>query len=270
MPTNQQIEAIEMEAWQNMFDIAPESFRKEMNLYYRKTGGGICFVFPKYPVVHFNMAMSFGYAEPITETLLEEIKAIYEKEQQPVYMIQYCEHQQPANAPQIFDSCGFKVAGGWERITWKPEKAEPIVSTRNIRLEEVTGETVAAWEQFILDLYHYPAKDWLKAFISKGWHNFLAYENEKIVACRSIYVGENNLAWSGVEAPVPIVMTNDLEPDRFIWKHIQQYCFDTGVELLVADIEKPSPERNTPIYHFYAQLGFKVEYLRSLYRKKQA
>lgn len=268
MPTCQHIEAVEMEAWQNMFDIAPGAFRKEMNLYYKKIGGGICFVFPKYPVVHFDMVMSLGYEEPISEKLLKEVQAIYEKEQQPVYMIQYCDHQQPANATDIFVSCGFKVAGGWERITWNPQTVEPILSGRNIRVEEVTKETVASWEQFILDLYHYPAKDWLKAFVSKGWHNFMAYEDGEIVACRSIYLGTNKLAWSGVEAPVPVVMTDDLEPDRFLWKHIQQFCLDRDVQLLVADIEKPSPARNTPIYEFYAGLGFKVEYLRSLYRKK--
>lgn len=268
MPTFLQIEAIEMEAWQNMFDIAPESFRQEMNLYYKKIGGGICFVFPKYPVVHFNMVMSLGYDEPISEALLKEVEAIYEKENQPIYMIQYCEHQAPINAPEIFESCGFKVAGGWERITWKPQIVVPIVSGRNISVQEVRKDTVDTWKQFILGLYHYPAKDWLKCFISKGWHNFVAYENDKIVACRSIYIGANNLSWSGVEAPVPIVMTTDLEPDRFLWKHIQQYCFDNRVDLLVADIEKPSPERNTAIYHFYTDLGFRVEYLRSLYRKK--
>jgi len=262
------MEAIEMEAWQNMFDIAPATFRKEMNLYYEKTGGGICFVFPKYPVVHFNMAMSFGYAEPISEKLLKQVEAIYKKENQPVYLIQHCEHQQPANAREIFNSRGFREAGGWERISWAPQQVAAISSERKITVEKVTKETVALWEQFILDLYQYPAKDWLQAFISKSWHNFIALEQGKIVACRSVYTGKNDFAWSGVEAPVPILMTNDLEPDRFLWKHIQQFCFDIDIQLLVADIEKPSPERNTPIYRFYADLGFQVEYLRSLYRKE--
>ena len=89
-----------------------------------------------------------------------------------------------------------------------------------------------------------------------------------IVACRSIYINDDKLAWSGVEAPVPVVMTNDFEPDRILWKHIQQFCYSNGTRLLVADIEAPSPQSNTPVYQSYAELGFTVNYLRKLYWKK--
>ena len=120
----------------------------------------------------------------------------------------------------------------------------------------------------MLDIYNYPAHGWLKSLWNvKGWAHFLAYENDKIIACRSLYIRKNNLAWTGIDTPVPIVMTNDLEPDRMIFQHMQQYCIDNGVEYLMADIEVPSPERNTPIYQSFTELGFKVEYLRKLYRK---
>ena len=108
----------------------------------------------------------------------------------------------------------------------------------------------------------------MKSFWNKqGWEHFIAYENNQLVAVRSVYIGKNNIAWSGVEAPVSIVMTKDLEPDRMIWKHLQQHCFDNNIEYLIADIEYPSPGRDTEVYHSYAELGFVVKYLRKLYRK---
>ena len=70
-----------------------------------------------------------------------------------------------------------------------------------------------------------------------------------------------------MEAPVPVVMTNDLEPDRILWKHIQQFCLEKNVALLIADIEMPAPGRNTPVYKSFEELGFTVQYLRKLYRK---
>jgi hypothetical protein len=61
MITPGQIENVEKAAWQNMFDIAPEKFRQEKKLYYEHVGGGICEVFPDYPVVHFDMMLGLGF-----------------------------------------------------------------------------------------------------------------------------------------------------------------------------------------------------------------
>src|SRR4051812_44514352 len=77
MFTPREIEAIEAEAWQNMFDIAPEGFRKKMNLYYEKIHGGTCCVFPKFPVVHFNMVIGLGFTETLTGEIMKQVEKIY-------------------------------------------------------------------------------------------------------------------------------------------------------------------------------------------------
>ena len=82
-----------------------------------------------------------------------------------------------------------------------------------------------------------------------------------------MYAGKNNMAWSGIDTPVPIVMTKDLEPDKIIFEYMQQYCIDNGIKYLVADIEFPSQQRNTEIYKSFHELGFEISYLRKLYRK---
>lgn len=268
MITAKETEAIEIEAWQNMFDIAPSPFKEEMKIFYKQVAGGTCLVFPKYPVVHFNMVMGLGFAEPITRKVLQEVEQVYMNEKQPVFMIHYCEEIQKAEPLDIFEIMNYKVGGAWERIVWKPVPTGLLQTQRNIHVEKITASTAIEWEKFIIDCYHYPVKGWLLNFIAEGWHHFAAYENDKIIACRSIYIGENNMAWSGVEAPVPVVMTNDLEPDRILWKHIQQFCYEKKVKLLAADIEVPDSERNTPIYHSFKELGFEVKYLRKLMRKK--
>ena len=263
----QQVEAIEAEAWENMFDLAPPAYRKQMNLYYRKTGGGICLVFPKYPVVHFNMVIGLGFTEPLTKQILQGVEDIYRSAAQPVYLIQFCEEVQRCE-PGLFESMNYKPGGAWERITWEPVPVNTLQTTRKITIEEVTPETAASWEKFVLDIYQYPAHEWLVNFAGKkGWHHFLAYENNTIIASRSVYFGENNFVWSGVEAPVPVLMTSDLEPDRLLWNHIQQFCFEKKAALLVADIEMPAPARDTPVYQSFEELGFKVQYSRKLYRK---
>lgn len=268
MITAKEIEGIEIEAWQNMFDIAPPSYKKEMQMSRKHIAGGTCLVFPKYPLVHFNMVMGLGFSEPITGQVLQEVEQLYANENQSVYIIHYCEEIQDTNPTNIFEETNYKAGGGWERIVWKPAPITLLQTKRNIHVEKITSANAAAWEKFIIDCYHYPVKDWLLNFITDGWHHFAAYENGNMIACRSIYTGTNNMAWSGVEAPVPVVMTNDLEPDRILWKHIQQFCYEKNVTLLVADIEVPHADRDAPVYHSFRDLGFEVKYLRKLMRKK--
>jgi hypothetical protein len=268
MITPKQMEAIEQEAWENMFEIAPEPFKTEHNMLYKRVAGATCIVFPKYPIVHFNMVIGLGFEYPVTTEILNKIEQVYSSMQQPTYMIQYFDDEKPVSAADVFDSKGYKVAGGWERILWKVQPVNTLATTRNIQVKKVSKEDVDAWAQYIIDLYHYPVIEWLKGFWGEpGWEHFIAYENDKLVAARSVFIGKNNIAWSGVEAPVPIVMTKDLEPDRMIWLHLQQHCFDNNVEYLAADIECPAPGRDTDVYHSYAELGFEVKYLRKLYRK---
>ena len=265
MITPVQIENLEKEAWQNLFDIAPQAFRQKMNLFYEHVAGGICQVFPGYPVVHFNMVLGLGLTQPVTKEVLEKVEEVYSKASQPVYLIQFAEEVQQAEPAHIFELMNYRVGGVWERIIWHPKPVIPV--STNIHVELVTHATVHEWEKFILDLYHYPAKDWLPAFITDRWYNFIALENDSIIACRSIFINSDNLAWSGVEAPVPVVMTDNLEPDYILWKHIQHFCLQKNVKLIAADIERPSPARDTPIYQSFADLGFTVEYPRKLYRK---
>jgi len=268
MITPQQIEEIEKQAWQNMFDIAPENFRQEMKLYYEGVAGGICQVFPGYPVVHFNMVLGLGFTEPVTINVLQQVEAVYNKAGQPVYLIQFCESIQRAEPENVFELMNYRVGGIWERIVWYAKPVAVLSTIRNIHVELVNHSTANAWQSFILNLYHYPARDWLPAFVTDNWYNFIAIENDNIVAYRSIFIN-NDLAWSGIEAPVPFVMTNDLKPDRILWNYIQQFCLEKNVKLIVADIEMPSPERNTPIYTSFTELGFTVEYPRKLYRKNK-
>src|SRR4051794_26944128 len=119
MITPQQFEAIEQEAWKNMFDIAPEPFKAEHNMFYKHIAGATCIVFPKFPIVHFNMVIGLGFEQPVTKDVLDEIDLFYSSVQQPTYMIQYFDDGKPISAADVFASKGYRVAGGWERIVWK-------------------------------------------------------------------------------------------------------------------------------------------------------
>jgi hypothetical protein len=144
-----------------------------MVCFYKHIDGAICFVFPKYPIVHFNMVIGLGFEKPVAENTLDEIDNLYRSANQPVYMLQYFDDQKSYDAASVFTSKGYRVAGGWKRILWQAQSVTELPTARNITIKKVTEEDVGAWVKFIIDLYHYPVPVWLRSFWGKaGWETF--------------------------------------------------------------------------------------------------
>jgi len=262
-----EIERAERDAWQNMFDVAPLEYRQRSNLFYRSIADGLCLVFPNHPIVHFNMVLGLGFVTPLTAQILYAVERVYAASNHDAYMIQFCHEILQTNPPNLFADMKYRAAGIWERVVWYPQPVAAATTSRAFHIEEVSLKSASEWQQFLISQYHYPIEGWMKGFVTERWHHFVARENKKIVACRSIFINDEGIAWSGVEAPVPMVMTNDLSADFMLWKQIQSFCLNTGVRLIVADIEQPSPKRNTLVYEVFNTLGFEVMYARTLYRK---
>jgi hypothetical protein len=72
--------------------------------------------------------------------------------------------------------------------------------------------------------------------------------------------------FSGVDAPVPGVMTRDYAPDFAIWKRTIEDELKEGAVLFVADIELPDKDKNGPAYIGFKELGFEIPYTRYHYR----
>jgi len=72
--------------------------------------------------------------------------------------------------------------------------------------------------------------------------------------------------FSGVDAPVPGVMTPECGPDFAIWRRAIADCMKDGAKLFAADIELPNKEKNKAAYEGFARLGFRIPYTRYHYR----
>ena len=71
------------------------------------------------------------------------------------------------------------------------------------------------------------------------------------------------VAFLAVDGPVPGVMTADYEPDAAILARIVTDGLALGAVGFAADIEAPSPARDTPAYAKFRQLGFRIPYTRT-------
>ncbi len=257
------IEQTEMAAWRDLIDAAPDSFKTANGLRYQYIGGGLAINFQQEPIPLFNRVIGLGLSRPLTQEVVDEIKSFYAHHEK--YLVHYSFPMNPPHADSLLRQNGFYLAGSWERIV---RADEPLVNAADsIEVRLVDGSLKEAWVQFLIGTYGFSFYEWPRAFaLRKGWKHYIAFRNHKIVACRSFFMTKEKTVFSGVDAPVPGVMSADHAPDFSIWKKAVQDGLKEGARLFVADIELPDKEKNKASYSGFMQLGFHIPYTRYHYR----
>jgi hypothetical protein len=132
---------------------------------------------------------------------------------------------------------------------------------------KVDASSKDRWVKFLIDTYGFSFYEWPEAFaLRKNWKHYMAISHGKIVACRSSYYTSFKTVFSGVDAPVPGVMTTEHAPDFAIWQQAIADGLKEGVALFVSDIELPDKNRNKASYEGFKALGFSIPYTRYHYR----
>jgi len=260
------IEQTEIAAWRSLIDAVPDSLQQANGIRYRDMGGGLAINFQKLAAPLFNRVIGLGLREALTQSIVDEVKSFYQQKEK--YLVHVSSPMRPATTDSLLKQNGFYLAGAWERIVRDNKPlADTATANDSIEVKVVDEPLKESWVRFLIDTYGYDFYWWPRAFaFQKGWKHYVAFRNNKIVACRSFFTTGNNTVFSGVDAPVPGVMTNDHAPDFAIWRRAIQDGLKEGVILFVADIELPDKEKNKPAYDCFKQLGFVIPYTRYHYR----
>lgn len=258
------IEQTEIAAWRDLIDAAPDSFRLARGLRHCDIGGGMAINFQAEPIPLFNRVIGLGLTEPLTQKTIDEIKSFYTHKEK--YLVHYSAPIHPVNADSLLKQNGFYLAGSWERVVRgnQPLKDKP---ESDIVVKIVDESLKEDWLKFLIDTYGFDFYEWPRAFgVRKGWRHYVAMRHGKIIACRGFFMTGKKTIFSGVDAPVPGVMTPDCKPDFAIWRKAIEDGLKEGAILFVADIELPDKEKNKTAYDGFKQLGFVIPYTRYHYR----
>lgn len=259
------IEQTEISAWKDLIDAAPDSFRILNGLRHQDIGGGMAINFQQEPIPLFNRVIGLGIREPLTQYLLDSIKAFYTHKEK--YIIHFSSSMVQAETDSLLKQNGFSIAGSWERIVRDNAPLNNIPANDSIKVLLVDESSKDSWLHFLLDTYGFTFYEWPRSFaLRKGWKHYIALRNDKIVACRSFFMTGAKTVFSGVDAPVPGVMTPDCVPDFAIWIKAIQDGLKEGAVLFVADIELADKEKNKSAYQGFMDLGFIIPYTRYHFR----
>jgi hypothetical protein len=259
------IEQTEIEAWRSLMDAPADSLKLANGMRHREIGGGMAINFRKMPIPLFNRVIGLGLSEPLTQRVIDTIKMFFSEHEK--YLVHFSSPMQPAHADSLLKQNGFYLAGAWERIVRDNSALPPDTSSEKFEVRVVDESLRESWVKFLIDTYEFDFYWWPRSFARQnGWKHYVALKDGKIVACRSFFMTKEKTIFSGVDAPVPGVMTSAYAPDFAIWRKAIQDGLDDGAVLFVADIELPDKERNKPAFEGFKKLGFMIPYTRFHYR----
>ena len=262
------IEGAEVNAWRDLYRAAPADFAAKLGLAIAEDGNLVWTTCTAIPFIHFNCVKNFGVDRPATESQLDALLAQYRGAGIARPWFYTNPHAEPSALRCWLEERGLQRLSGWERIfrEAEPLTADPLFPIEGVAVERVTQATASEWAGFIDSQYRLPTSPWLKALVGRqGWHHYMARRDGAVAAVRSLFIGADKAAWSGIEAPVPGIMAPSFDLDAVLGEVLVRDGIAAGAKLFVADIEAPHEERNGPAYRNYARLGFRIAYFRSHY-----
>jgi hypothetical protein len=216
----------------------------------------------------FNRPIGLGVLEPATRAAVADIRDGFDAAGATRAMLVSQPECAPAGYAGWLAELGHEPRGAWDRVV---RDGAPLASAANgaggreIAVSLVGDDTVEEWSELLVGVYRVDAGPWLRALHGRpGWRHYLAREDGRPVAARSMYLpAPGTVAFLAVDGPVPGVMTADYEPDAAILARILADGLRLGAAGFAADIEAPSPARDTPAYATFGRLGFRIPYTRT-------
>jgi hypothetical protein len=263
-------EAVEARAWEDLVAACPPGHAARIGLEARWAGPVLVVRCPGggFDRGLFNRPVGLGVLEPTTRAAVADIADGLAATGATRWMLVSQPQCAPAGYADWLAELGLEPRGAWDRVVrdGAPLAAEDDgAGAREIAVTLVGPDEVEEWCDLLVGVYRVDAGPWLRALHGRpGWRHYLAREQGRAVAARSMFLpAEGAVAFLAVDGPVPGVMTADHGPDAAILARIVADGLRLGAAGFAADIEAPSPARDTPAYATFGRLGFRVPYTRT-------
>lgn len=198
-------DAIEAEAWRDMFAAMPAPLASATRARVVDAGGAVVFVAPGIPTPFFNRAIGLGAARPATEAELDAVLAAYEPGS-PFFV------HTPSSDPACADLEGWLRARGlapfaarptWAKCLRGPEPPPEIATSLVVREADPARASELAAVIAAAHGMPPPMLPWIVALVGRpSWHTYSVMDGDAIVGGGMVYV-RGDRAWLGLGATAP-------------------------------------------------------------------
>ena len=261
------IEAAEARAWADLYSASPAEFAAGAGVSTRGVDGALVLTWAATGRRYFSRAIGLGVVEPATEAGLDDILEGYARAGVSMFLVQSLPHCRPEGFEDLLRVRGLEPFDAQDRIVRGNRPLGPLPPApegRELVVERVDADHAEEWPEFMQRVYRLDTGPWLPALIGRPrWFQYVVREHGEVVGARGMYVGDDGIAWLGMDGPVPGVTTDDHAPDASLCARIVADGLAHGAQMFIADIEAPAETMDTPAYDIFGRLGFTRPYVRT-------
>lgn len=256
------VEFAEQEMWTVCWNNTSADLQQELNMHLYKLGGTSATVIEEFPDAFFNRVIGLGIHQPATESVIDEIIAIYNQYKVP-WAISLSPLAQPSGIANWLTACGFKRTNNLAKMI-RGNQPPPQIET-DLRVERADKHTAKLFAEVNRRAFGMPA--WYAAMVEgmleqNGIYGYIAYDKDEPVGTGLLIVsGTVGGLYSGATLPE--------YRRRGAQGAIMAQRIRDGIELgcrwFSTETGEEQPESPNPSYHNMLRTGFELAYLRPNY-----
>ena len=256
------IEAIERDAWLDMYDAAPAAVRGQLGLAQRRADDGALLICRAFDHPQFDRLAHLGVAEPARGETLDAALADFVAAGIGSFVVQVAPGAETLG--QLCTARGLVVhSHRWAKFV--RDAAPPPRFSTSLAVREVRPDGARAFGAAIAAGFNLPAEfgEWVAALCGRPrWHCFAAYAGGTAVAAGSVYI-DGACAWLGIGATIPA--------QRGLRAHLAllavriEAAIAAGCTLLTTETGIPHGGDVGPSFINIQRAGFAAAYARSSY-----
>lgn len=263
----QLVEMSEGEAYAKMFHAAAGA----LSVRAERVGSAIVLIAPDYPIILFNRVIGLGVQEPASETMVDEIVALYRSAGVTRYAVQVNPSATPTILPTWLNARGFQRRDNWAKV-YRPA-LPPVEISTNLHIRVIGQDDADLFAQVACSAFGMPGAltPMLTATIGQpGWRHYLAFDGNpeagavgaQAVATAALHVQEG-VGWLGIGSTLPSHRRRGAQ-GALMARRIQDGAA-LGCRWLVTETGEDTEEQPNSSYHNMMRSGFALAFLRANY-----
>lgn len=256
------VETAEQAMWRSSWNGTPAQLREQLDMHLYEVGGASATVIGTFPVAFFNRVLGLGIHEPATESLVDELIAIYSQYDVP-RSISLSPLAQPSGVADWLTARGFKHTSSHAKVL-RGREDPPTIAT-DLRIERVGPHNAAVFAQVNRHAFGMP--DWYEVmakrlFDQANFHGYIAYDGDTPAGSGLLYVsGDVGGLYSG--ATLPGYRRRGAQ-GAIMAQRIRD-GIDLGCCWFTTETDVETPDAPNPSYHNMLRTGFELVYERPTY-----
>jgi hypothetical protein len=258
------LEAIERDAWIDIYRAAPSGFSEAVGLGVTLIGGVTVLMMAAVPDSQFNRILGLGIDAPASEGTLDAALARMREAGNGRFFLHLAPMAEPAALPDWLRRRRLeRYRRPWAKFQRGAALPPTIVS--DFAIEEIGAARAADYAEPVAAGFGAPPpfRSWLAALPGRpGWRVYVAYDGAQPVAGAALYLREGT-AWLGVGATDPTYRRRGAH-GALMARRIAD-AVAAGSTVIATETGVAVPGEPSPSYANMLRCGFEVAYLRDNY-----